>query len=656
MNNKTNSFVAELNSAFNSGWSNELRVGFTRVRDSRDAVGQPMPYVTIKNLSGGTSLSFGTETYSTANSLDQDIYTLTNNLSWVKGNHVFTFGTHNELFNMKNLFISNNYGSYVYSSLADFLTVGTANEVAPESYNYSYSREDITGTTKWAPKFGAAQLGFYVQDDWNVTDRFKLTYGLRADIPLFFDTPRANDVFNSSDIAKEYGLATDQMPKTRVLWSPRVGFRYEVDQEKKTILRGGVGIFTGRVPFVWISNSFSNTGVEFSRTSINRTQEGQLAGDFADGFKFNADPNQQYISSGNFTSEVDVMNKNFKFPSVFRANFAVDQMLPGGVKGTLEGMYSKTLNNILYENINYQQSGTLNNGGDNRPVYTKADKNFTQIVYLKNTNKGFTYNVTAKLEKEFDFGLDVMAAYTYGMAKSLNDGGSSQAYSNWKYNPTYYGDAKPELTYSSFDVRNRIVASVSYTKEYARNFATTVSLFYNGQNGGRYSLLYSNDINGDGYSGNDLLYIPTETEVADMTFTDISNGATAAEQKEAFTTWINANKELRENRGSHIKRNAMRMPFEHHFDFHIAQQFYMNVAGRRHTLEVTFDILNVGNLFNKKWGMYNQTTTGYDLTPVKTSTNTAGVTTYNFYDPGKMYTNTDITSRWRSQIGLRYIF
>lgn len=649
MNNKTHSFVAELNSTFNEAWSNEFRFGYTRVQDSRDAVGQAMPYVTIKNLTGGTSLSFGTETYSTANSLDQDIFTLTNNLSWVKGNHVFTFGTHNEFFNMKNLFIANNYGSYVYSSLNDFLTVGTTTEVLPESYSYSYSREDITGTKKWAPEFGAAQLGFYAQDDWTISNKFKLTYGLRADIPIFFDKPRANEVFNNSETAQEHNLATDQMPKTRILWSPRVGFRYNVDEENKTILRGGVGIFTGRVPFVWVSNSFSNTGVEYARTSMSK------AADFPSDFKFNADPSNQYVKSGTLTSEVDVMNKNFKFPSVFRANLAVDQILPGGVKGSLEAMYSKTLNNILYENLNYQQNGTLDRGGDNRPIYSKVDPNFTQIVYLKNTSKGFTYNVTAKLEKEFDFGLDIMAAYTYGKAKSLNDGSSSQAYSNWKYNTTYYGDAKPELTYSSFDVRNRIIASVSYTKEYARNMATTVSLFYNGQNGGRYSLIYSNDLNGDGYAGNDLLYIPTDEELAGMTFTDISKGATGTEQKEAFAAWINSNKELRDSKGTHMKRNQMRMPFEHHFDFHIAQQFFMNVAGRRHTLEVTFDILNVGNLFNKKWGMYNQTTTGYDLTPVKTTT-AAGVTTYNFYDPGKMYTNTDITSRWRSQIGLRYIF
>lgn len=474
------------------------------------------------------------------------------------------------------------------------------------------------------------------------------------DIPLFFDKPLANEAFNNSDIAKQYKVATNQLPSTKVLWSPRVGFRWNPDEDRRTLVRGGIGIFTGRIPFVWISNSFTNTGIEVSRTSFNFRNMPQIR---PDGFHFNIDPSKQYESPG--TSEVNVVDKDFKYPSVFRANLAVEHTLPYDIRVSLEGLYSKTLNNILYENINYQHTGSLNNGGDNRPTYKQVDANFTQIMYLTNTNKGYTYNITAKVEKPFDFGLNAMVAYSYGQAKSLTDGNSSQAYSGWKYNPVYGGDVAPELSWSMFDVRNRIVASVSYTKEYAGHFATTVSLFYNGQTGGRYSLLYSNDINGDGY-GNDLLYIPTDAEREKMLFTDIvSNGkvtSTAAEQKDAFVKWIEGNKDIRDTKGDHIKRNQLVMPFEHHFDFHIAQNFFMNVAGRRHTLQVNFDILNVGNLFNKKWGLYHQTSTGYDLTPVAAFAGKDGQFTYQFRDPGDMYTNTAITSRWQAQIGLRYIF
>ncbi|EOS13117.1 MULTISPECIES: TonB-dependent receptor [Parabacteroides] len=661
MNNKTHSLVSELNTQFTPSWSNEFRFGWTYVRDYRDPIGQPLPNITINNLINNgdptkkSSLELGTERNSAANALDQDIFTLEDNLIWNKGNHTITLGTHNEFFHMKNLYITNIYGSYVYNSLDDFLTVGTANEVLPNSYEYSYSNEKITGTDRWAPVFGAAQLGFYAQDEWKVTNRFSMTYGLRLDIPLLFDKPRANEVFNSSTVATSMGLATDQMPTTKVLWSPRVGFRWSLNEDRTTLLRGGAGIFTGRVPFVWISNSFGNAGVEMVRTAYSSS-----LGNYPSDFKFNIDPNKQYKDPNAKvpTSEVDVMAKNFRFPSVFRANLAVEQMLPFGIRGTLEGLYSKTLNNILYENINYQWKGeTLNNGGDDRPVYEKQDNHFTQVMLLKNTSKGYTFNITTKLEKSFDFGLNAMIAYTYGQAKSLNDGNSSQAYSGWKYNATYYGDMNPELTWSMFDVRNRVIGSVSYRKEYAKHFATTVSLFYNGQTGGRYSLLDYTDLNKDGYR-NDLMYVPTDAELEKMVFTDIhsnNNTVTAAEQKDALIKWIEGNGELRKSQGTHIKRNQMTLPFEHHFDFHFAQDFFVDIAGQRNTIQLNFDIINVGNLLNKKWGMYYQTNSGYDLTPLTTKIGTNGAT-YQFYDPGEMYTNTNITSRWHAQVGLKYIF
>ena len=661
MNNKTHSLVSELNTQFTPSWSNEFRFGWTYVRDYRDPIGQPLPNITINNLINNgdptkkSSLELGTERNSAANALDQDIFTLEDNLIWNKGNHTITLGTHNEFFHMKNLYITNIYGSYVYNSLDDFLTVGTANEVLPNSYEYSYSNEKITGTDRWAPVFGAAQLGFYAQDEWKVTNRFSMTYGLRLDIPLLFDKPRANEVFNSSTVATSMGLATDQMPTTKVLWAPRVGFRWSLNEDRTTLLRGWAGIFTGRVPFVWISNSFGNAGVEMVRTAYSSS-----LGNYPSDFKFNIDPNKQYKDPNAKvpTSEVDVMAKNFRFPSVFRANLAVEQMLPFGIRGTLEGLYSKTLNNILYENINYQWKGeTLNNGGDDRPVYEKQDNHFIQVMLLKNTSKGYTFNITTKLEKSFDFGLNAMIAYTYGQAKSLNDGNSSQAYSGWKYNATYYGDMNPELTWSMFDVRNRVIGSVSYRKEYAKHFATTVSLFYNGQTGGRYSLLDYTDLNKDGYR-NDLMYVPTDAELEKMVFTDIhsnNNTVTAAEQKDALIKWIEGNGELRKSKGTHIKRNQMTLPFEHHFDFHFAQDFFVDIAGQRNTIQLNFDIINVGNLLNKKWGMYYQTNSGYDLTPLTTKIGTNGAT-YQFYDPGEMYTNTNITSRWHAQVGLKYIF
>lgn len=666
MNNKTHSFVGELNSTFSPSWFNEFRLAYTRVRDFREVMGQSLPYVKI-NLENSRSIEMGTERYSPANKLDQDIWALTNNTTWNKGNHTITFGTHNEFFKMSNLFIRENYGSYVYNSLNDFLSIGTANEAAPYEYNYSFSREDITGSKSWAPSFKAMQLGFYAQDEWRVNNALKLTYGLRMDIPVFMDKPGENKAFNSSAIAQEYGIATNQMPKSTPLFSPRLGFRWNADEEGKTVVRGGLGIFTGRIPFVWLSNNYSNTGVEYSRT---RLQSKDMVVAMADGFKFQVNPNNQYTPSNAMTSEIDVVDKKFKFPQVLRFNLALEQNLGYGIKATLEGLYSKTLNNIKYENLVVKESGKyLNNGNDKRPIYEsvinpatgKAYTNeYTGIVYLTNTNKGYTYSITGKLEKDFDFGLSTMVAYTYGRSKAINDGTSSQALSNWSYNETWQGPNNPELSYSDFDVPHRIVGSISYKKEYAKNFATTVSLFYNGQSGSNYSLVYRNNINNDGASGNDILYIPTDTELSNMQFKALtSNGTTitADEQRQALGEWINSNKDLSSIKGQYAERNNLRSAFEHHFDFHIAQDFYLNVAGRRHTIQVNFDILNVGNLLNHAWGLYNSPS--YSYSPVTVSgVDTNGVPTFQFTKPSgnKLYNISDYSSRWRSQIGVRYIF
>lgn len=667
MNNKTNSFVAELNSRLSQEWFNEFRVGYTRVRDNREILGQPLPYVKI-NLENSRSIELGTERYSPANLLNQDVWTLTNNTTWYKGNHTITFGTHNEFFKMKNLFIRENFGSYTYNSMDDFLSIGTANEKSPYEYNYSFSREDITGSKNWAPSFSAAQIGLYGQDDWAVNDKFNLTYGLRVDLPVFFDKPGKNEAFNSSAIAQEYGVATDQMPKTQLMFSPRVGFRWNVDEEKNTLLRGGLGIFTGRVPFVWISNSFSNTGVEYSRT---RLQSADMAAARADGFKFQIDPSKQYTPTKTVTSEIDVVDKDFKFPQVFRVNLALDQNLGSGFKASIEGLYSKTLNNIMYKNLVVEESGKfLANGGDQRPLYqptinpkTNAayTKEYTGIVYLTNSSKGYTYSITGKLEKEFDFGLNAMIAYTFGRSKGINDGTSSQALSNWQYNENWRGANNPELSYSDFDTPHRLIGSVSYRKEYAKHFATTVSLFYNGQSGSNYSVTYKNNLNNDAASGNDVLYIPTDSELSNMKFLNITSGgnitSTADQQRAALGEWINSNKDIREKKGHYVERNGLRTAFEHHFDLHIAQDFYINVSGRRHTLQVNFDILNVGNLLNHAWGIYNAP--GYSYSPITvTSVDAQGVPTFQFSKPAgdKLYNISDYNSRWRSQIGVKYIF
>ncbi len=651
MNSKTHTFAAELNTKLSNTKNNELRFGYTRVRDSRDFGATPFPYIKVK-LDNLRYIEMGTERYSTANTLDQDIFTLTDNFNWSVGSHQLTFGTHNELFQMENLFIRENFGSYVYSSLADFLSIGTANEAKPEEYNYSYSNETITGSKSWAPSFGAMQLGLYAQDKWSVTDNFNLTYGLRVDMPIYLDKPGVNAKFNASDMAVSRNLATNNMPGSTPLFSPRVGFRWDINSDNSFLLRGGAGIFTGRIPFVWISNSFSNTGIEYVRTRLKSSDLKNMD------FKFNADPANQ-PSGKSMTSEVDVVSDDFKYPQSFRVNMAVEKMLPYDVRATVEGIYTKKMNDIFYQNINIEESGkTVNNFGDKRPLYgSSISSDYTSVILLSNSSEGYSYNITGKLEKTFDFGLDLMAAYTYGQSKGVNDGTSSQAYSNWSYNENWRGSNNPEVSYTDFDQPHRIIASASYKVSYGKNFATSVALFYNGNSGSRYSLCYNGDLNKDGVNGNDLLYVPTDAEVDAMNFKTLT-GLTPDQQKIDLKGFLASEESgLSDKRGGYAERNELMTPFEHHFDLRLMQDFYIMVGSRKHTLQVNLDVLNIGNLFNRAWGTVNSP--GYSYTPIKAESVTAdGAATFSFTKPSnnKLYNQSDYNSRWRAQIGVRYIF
>lgn len=661
LNSKTHSLVGELNSRFSGSLSNEFRFGYTRIRDNRQPNGT-FPNVRIQHAKGVT-IDFGADAYATANQLDQDIYTLTNNLTYTTGNHSITLGTHNELFNLYNLFIRDNYGSYIFNSIEDFETMGTANPARPAEYNYSYSIESITGTKRWGPRFSAAQLAFYLQDDWKVNDRLRLTYGLRADVPWFFDKPGANDYFNQSAIAKEYGLKNDRMPKTRILWSPRIGFRYTLDETRKELIRGGVGIFTGRVPFVWISNNFSNTGVEYSRTRLiyseNKQDPSKTKDDFAKhpDFAFSTDPSKQYYDKNakKPSSEVDMITEDFRFPQVLRANLAFETTLPGGVKATLEGMFTKNLNNIRYQNLMVKQNGkTPNNGtADDRAMYDVIKTNdtnpYTHLILLSNTDKGYGYTFTAQLAKDFNFGLSASLAYTYGRSYGANDGGSSQAASSWRYYYAKHGGNSDELGISNFDLGHRLVGNLSYRVEYGA-FATTLGLVYNGQTGGRFNAIYNGDFNGDGYRDNDLAYIPTTAEIAGMNFG--SNAAQADAQRKAFDAYISSRPELNQYRGQVIPRNGLVMPFTHQFDLHFAQDFNFKVGGRKHTLQLNADVINFGNLLNRSWGRDNYVQYGR----VYLLNYKGGQYEFNQPTNPEMYTMSDFRSRWRAQVGVKYTF
>ncbi len=668
----TNSSALELKSNFSNTMSNSVIVGFTSVNDDRDPMGSNFPYVRIKD--GNSNIYFGSEEFSTGNQLKQNIITLTDNFEIYKGNHTFTIGTHNEYYQMYNLFIRQNFGSYQFNSIQDFLSGAPAYQ-----YDRTFSLVDgITGDgSKAAAEFNALQIGLYVQDEIQMTDKLKVTVGLRADMPMFLDKPSLNEDFNNNVIPileaagwDLEGAQTGQMPDPAIMLNPRVGFNYDVNGDQTFQFRGGAGLFTSRIPYVWPGASFQNNAVITGGMRV--TTEG------APELIFNPDwNNQPTVSATQPSGQVDIFAKEFKFPKVFRTSLAVDKKLPWGLIGTFEMTYTKNLNNVLYYNLRYEKTGELTGTGDNRPIWSRIDlgqdpntgrnRAYTDIILGTNTNEGYSYNITAQLQKTFANGISGSLAYNLGHAKSMNDGVSSQNSSQWRV-PNVRGKNDLDLATSDFDMGSRIVGFLSYKKEYLKHTATTIGLFYTGQSGVAFSYGYADGSSkylGEDNNSLELLYVPKNQD--DINLVDITVGETvlsADQQWDDLNAFIEADDYLSSRRGQYVERNSSRVPFMHIFDFRIAQDFFVNVGGKRNTLQVALDIFNLGNMLSKDWGRIYYSSgayyNNYPLVKLEGFQEDNTTPTFSFRKPkGEVWAIDDsglFSSRWQGQLTIRYIF
>ncbi|QJD97650.1 TonB-dependent receptor [Mucilaginibacter robiniae] len=654
---KTNTSVAELNSSFSNSASNVLRLTYTATRDKRSTSDFPAVYILDNNL----SYYFGGDGSSVRNSLNQDTWTLTDNFTLYKNHHTFTFGTDNLLYKSNNVFIQYYYGSYRYNSIAQF-----ESNLAPTSYSAYYSNAGGNDNANQVLK--ATQLSAYAQDVWSMSDKFKLTYGVRVDLPVFLNDPAENTAFNATAIAQQYGVKTNQAPKSTPLFAPRVGFNWDVNGDASTQVRGGIGLFTGRVPFVWVSNQYGGTGVTITKFSAGAATNPKLST-----VSFNYNPSDPHLGAqlgaSNAASEIDLTDKNFKFTQTVRGNIAVDQKLGfWGLIGTLEGLYTKKINDISYQNLNVNATPTkVNIGGTTRPFYnfTRINNSYTDVIYLTNTSKGYAYNLTAQIQKPMSHGWSGMLAYTFGRSTSLNDGTSSTAISNWRFAYNVNGLNNLDLARSNYDPGSRVIGYISKRFTYAHNhLATTVGLVYTGQSGQVFSYLYSKNVTGDdattSSSAANLAYIPSSLSQAQFVNLTV-NGATVtpAQQWADFLAFAGSNKYLREHLGTNSLRNADRMPWENHFDLKLSQEFKVY---KNHALSVTADILNVTNLLNKKWGnayyLSNQYVSLFNVVsqtvnPTFTFDKTKFQTINGTLRP---YNINDFASRWRGQISARYSF
>lgn len=659
ISNRTNSIVAELTSHLSDQYYNELRVSGNFVRDHRDVPYQgPTLYIrnageydvtTGQETKGTNSVNIGTGYQAGINFVEQNIWTVEDNLSIYKGNHTITVGTHNEFYNMKNGFFPYANGQWNYTGGFTSLFNDT-----PNVWQWNHADEAITGTREWGAPMKAGQLGFYLQDKWDINTNLQVTLGLRVDAPVYFNSPSWNSEFNLSEYGIQNDVLVGRRPKTSLMFSPRLGFRFFMDDDHKYQLRGGVGIFNGRAPFVWIENAWANTGIEKKGTTIrvNVPTFGEYGG---------KTPAETAASAAGTSSKPDIntVDRNFKFPQVIRANLALESLLPGDVKMTLEGMFSKNLNNVWFENLAIKDNGVTvfaapGFANSAIPYYSFDTGGYNSVVNMTNTNKGYSYQLTARIEKSFDFGLSLMANYTFGHSFALNEGGASQALSNWQQylckDPN-----KQELAYSTFDVPHRFMAQIGYdSKRYGRGlFQTHVSLTYNGVSGMRYSLIMdtgsSPSYNGDSRSGNTLLYIPTDAELEAMNFSSKAD-------KAKFKDWIENDEYASEHRGEFAERNSNLAPWENQFDLHIAQDFFY-LKNRGSKISLVFDILNVANLLNHDWGTSYSSTTACQILKVDNvkddkAGNKYGV--FSFAGQGMQINN--IASRWHMQLGLRVTF
>ncbi|MCX2739653.1 TonB-dependent receptor [Pontibacter anaerobius] len=640
-NSTTHSSVLEVNSRFSNDFSNNLIVGYTRIREHRETQGEFFPQITI--FDPIADFEFGSQRSSTANELDQDIFEFTDNFTYLMGRHNFTFGTHNEFFKFRNLFINNFNGRWEFNSLEDFYND------SPRRVRATYSLLDNNPTP--AAEFNALQLGFYVQDEFTPSEQLKFTLGLRLDIPVFPDKPQENTTFES-DFRDVYpGLETDRAPSGQLLWAPRFGFNFTPTEDRSLQIRGGSGIFTGRVPFVWLSNQFVNSGTLLG--TIDRRNPGG----------FVVDVNQLVDPTLPQTFEINVIEDDFNLPQVWRSNLAVDYTLPYEVFLTVEGIYSKTLNDVVYKDLNLvDPEGTLPGGPDNREVYPsdrRINESYTNVILLDNTDEGYRYSITGQLRKDFTNGLQTTLAYTYGKSKDVNSGTSSTALSNYEFNQIVNNPNDPQLSYSRFDIRHRIVGSAGYTFRYGTDdrFATGISLFYEGQSGEPFTYLYNGDLNREGNFANDLIYVPRQqSDINLISFTSGGVTYTADEQWEALDNFIENDDYLSDRRGQYAERNGARMPWTHQFDLRIFQDFVLEAGNNSHKFQVTFDIFNVGNLLNRDWGRQYFVNNNANEVIRYAGLDETGNPTFTFNPRNIRYNIAPFDSRWQGQLGLRYLF
>ncbi len=677
INENIRSIVAELNTRVSNNVSNNLIVGYTFQDESRGSRGEFFPMVDILN-NGATYTTFGFEPFTPNNELRYKTFQIQDNLQIFAGKHTITAGFSYENYQSENVFFPGSQSVYVYNSLDDFyrdannfLANGNVTASGVDLRRFQVRWNNIPGSEKPIQPLEVNYMGVYGQDEFQALPNLKLTLGLRVDVPFFEETALRNreveTFFFKDPVGKYYNTRTDLLPEPNILWSPRFGFNWDVFNNQKTQVRGGTGIFTGRPAYVWISNQVGNNGILTGFEQLD-----SRAGQPLITRPFNPDPNAYKPTevTGNPASsyELALTDPNFKFPQVWRSNIAVDQQLIGGIVATAEFIYNQDVNGVAYYNANLPVYQSSFSGPDNRPRWTnnRINSKIPNAVTLANQAIGNSWVASLSLERPFNNGLFLKAAYSYGESRNTVDPGSIAA-GTWFGNPIDRDPNNPRLALSSNFMGHRVFATASYSKDFFKFGNTSFSIFWEGRTIGNGSYVFGGDLNNDGGTSNDLIFIPRDLN--DMNFQQYTASGrtfTAAEQAAAWEAYIQQDKYLSANRGKYAERGAVIMPMVYRADFSFAQQLFTNIKGKKNALEFRVDILNVGNLLNQDWGI-GQTFNSTQPLVVPTTQqggpiNANGRPQYRLRNFGTdLITETfrptaGVADVWRMQFGLRYIF
>jgi hypothetical protein len=663
INENIRSIVGELNSRLSDKITNNFIIGYTYQDESRGSRGDFFPMVDILK-DGATYTTFGFEPFTPNNELRYKTFQIQNNLQIFRDKSTWTFGGSYEKYQSENVFFPGSQSAYVFNSLEDFYASANGDpNITLRRFQVRYN--NIPGQVKPIQPLSVDYFGVYGQNELRVNDRFTTTFGLRVDVPVFGETGFRNTEVEGMNFVNEKGervkFRTDKLPDSNLLWSPRVGFNLDVNGDKKTQLRGGTGIFTGRPAYVWISNQIGNNGILTGFERLDNTKLRPFSAD-TETYKpetVNGSPAANY--------ELALTESDFKFPQVWRTNVAIDQKLPFGIIGTLEFIYNKDVNGVNYYNANLASSNANFTGPDSRVRWiggnsaTRINQKIDNAVTLGNQAVGSSYVISASLEKPFTNGLYAKAAYSYGETQNTFDAGSI-AFGSWNNNPHSGDPNNPLVGLSANTLGHRAFTALSYSKDIFKKLGnTSMGLFWEGRTIGNYSYVYGGDFNGDGGFSNDLIYIHKDkSEMRFQPFTSSGKTFSAQEQIDAWESFIQQDKYLSSNRGKIAERGAAFLPMVFRADFNFTQQLFANIGGKRNTLEFRADVLNVGNLLNSAWGIGQFVTSNSPLVPAGLSTD--GLPQFRLRNFGnQLITQTfqpsvGVSDVWRAQFGLRYSF